>query len=174
MLYEVPSIGNNPWAGLGRILRNHRKTLMSSVHLCPFLWEGFPRQTCVHQVGKTSLLHKGCVSVHSCQTAILPHLGTLNSAYWALHFSISIHLRIFFSCSMRFFQLKITLELVLGESWLLLAQRRKNTDVYKGLIPWEGFPRQTCIHHLRDTKSWSKFRLYNNSFAPARSLCHGN
>ena len=30
---------NDPWAGLGRILRNHRKTLMSSVHLCLFSWE---------------------------------------------------------------------------------------------------------------------------------------
>ena len=76
-------IENNPWAGLGRILRNQKKTRRSSVHLCLFLWEGFPRQTCINQVGKTSLFHKGCVSVHSCQTAILPHLGTLNSACWA-------------------------------------------------------------------------------------------
>ena len=26
------------------------------------------------------LFHKGCVSLHSCQAAILPHVGTLNSA----------------------------------------------------------------------------------------------
>ena len=30
---------NDPWAGLGRILRNHRKTLMSSVYRCLFSWE---------------------------------------------------------------------------------------------------------------------------------------
>ena len=29
------------------------------------------------------LFHKGCVSLYSCQPAILPHVGTLNSAYWA-------------------------------------------------------------------------------------------
>ena len=29
------------------------------------------------------LFHKGCLSLHSCQTAILPHVGTLNSAYFA-------------------------------------------------------------------------------------------
>ena len=30
------------------------------------------------------LFRKGCLSLHSCQTAILSHFGTLNSAYWAL------------------------------------------------------------------------------------------
>ena len=86
------------------------------------------------------------------------------------HLSINIHLRINLSCSMKFFQLKITLGLALGESWLLLAQPQKNTDVYKGLLPWEGFPKQTCINHLRrkDVNSSIKFRLLcNNSFAPA-------
>ena len=84
---------NDPWAGLGRILHNHRKTLMSSVHLCLFSWEGFPRQTCINQVSKTWmqfgpswLFHKGCISLHSCQTAILPHVGTLNTAYLAFSF----------------------------------------------------------------------------------------
>ena len=32
---------------------------------------------------KSRLFHKGCVSVHTCQTAILSHVGALNSAYWA-------------------------------------------------------------------------------------------
>ena len=31
------------------------------------------------------LFHKGCLSLHSCQTAILSHVGTLNSAYWAFY-----------------------------------------------------------------------------------------
>ena len=29
------------------------------------------------------LFQKGCLSLHSWQTAILPHVGTFNSAYWA-------------------------------------------------------------------------------------------
>ena len=48
--YQVLSFENSHWAGLGRILGrclcNHRKTLMSSVYLCLFPWEGFPWQTC--------------------------------------------------------------------------------------------------------------------------------
>ena len=117
------------------------------------------------------LFHKGCLSLHSWQTAILSML-----AYWTQHIgpspvSISIHVRISFSCSMKFFQLKTSLGLALGESWPLLAQPPKNTDVHKGMLPWEGLPRQTCINHLRrnkDVNSWIKFRLsYDKSFAPA-------
>ena len=58
----------------------------------------------------------------------------------------------------------------LGRCMSLLAQPQKNTDVHKGMLPWEGLPRQTCINHLRrnkDVNSWIKFRLHNNSFAPA-------
>ena len=69
-----------------------------------------------------------------------------------LHLSFSIHLSNSFSCSRKFFHLKIALGLVLVESWPLLAQPQKNTDVYKGLLPWEGFPRKTCINHLRRTQ----------------------
>ena len=32
---------------------------------------------------------------------------------------------------------------------------------------WKAFRRQTYINHLHDVNSWIKFRLYNNSFAPA-------
>ena len=63
---------------------------------------------------------------------------------------------------MMFFQLKIALGLALGETWPLLAQPPKNTDVHKGMLPWEGLPRQTCINNLRrnkDVNSWIKFRL---------------
>ena len=31
------------------------------------------------------LFHTGCFSLHSCQAAISPHVGTSNSTYWALH-----------------------------------------------------------------------------------------
>ena len=40
---------------------------------------------------------------------------------------------------MKFFGLKIALGLALGESWPLLAQPQKNTDVYKDLIPGKAF-----------------------------------
>ena len=103
---------NDPWAGLGRILRNHRKTLMSSVYLCLFSWEirlvlntdwklmsfchgnEHQRHWSKHLEFRPSwLFHRGCLSLHSCQTAILLYVGTLNSAYWAFkHPSISIHL----------------------------------------------------------------------------------
>ena len=73
-----------------------------------------------------------------------------------LHLSIRIHLRISFNCSMKFFQLKITLGLALGESWPVLAQPQKNIDVHKGMLPWEGFPGQTCKNYLRrKTRMWA-------------------
>ena len=114
---------------LGPCLRNHRKTLVSSVYLCLFPWESFSRHTLfISMCGKTEqislvrnedavryrlnsdccmtirlrqlweellpwertrwhwskhvkfrpswLFHKGCLSLHSCQTAILPHRGS--------------------------------------------------------------------------------------------------
>ena len=51
--------------------------------------------------------------------------------------------------SMKFFHLKIALGLALGESWPMLAQPRKNTDVHKGTLLWESFPKQTCKNYLR-------------------------
>ena len=65
------------------------------------------------------------------------------------HLSISIHLTNSFNCSMKFFCLKIALGLALGESWPLLAQPQKNTDVHKGLLLWESFPKRTCKSYLR-------------------------
>ena len=98
----------------------------------------------------------------NCNLATCWHIE-LSSILGLGQLSISIHLRISFSFSVRFFQSKITLGLALGESWLLLAQPPKNTDVHKGMLPWEGLPRQTCINHIL-----IKFRLlYDDSFAPA-------
>ena len=68
-----------------------------------------------------------------------------------VHFSIRIHLRISFSCSMKFFQLKNTLGLALGESWPLLAQPQKNIDVHKGMA-----------------------NLHKSSSAKTRMLTHGS
>ena len=45
---------------------------------------------------------------------------------------------------MKFFGLKIALGLALGESWPLLAQPQKNTDVYKDLIPGKAFLSKTA------------------------------
>ena len=91
------------------------------------------------------LFQKGCLSLRSCQTVTLPHVGTLNSAYCA--FST------FQSAFIWAIALVVLWNSFLGWPWAnlaLLAQRQNNTDVYKGLLPWEGFPGQT----------WS--------------LCHGN
>ena len=54
------------------------------------------------------------------------HVGTLNSECWALHLSISIHMSKGFSCSIKFFLLKITLGLALGESCVACATTEKH------------------------------------------------
>ena len=138
LFYEILS-----WAGLGRILRclrNHRKTLMSTkacycgkvslyrlYNLKQFFGVSLGRSLCHGNQHKhvkfrpSWLVQKGCFSLHSCQTAILPHVGTLNAACWALHLSISIHLSKGFSCSMKFF-----LGLALGESCVACATTEKH------------------------------------------------
>ena len=68
LFHHVLSFENSHWAGLGRFLgrclRNHRKTLVSSVYLCLFSWEGFPKQTC-----KNHLRWKqGCKLIDQSQT----------------------------------------------------------------------------------------------------------
>ena len=94
----------------------------------------------------------------------LAHVGIQLSPHF-------IHRDNSFSGSIRFFHLKIALELALGKSWPLLAQPQKNTHVHKGMLLWESFPKQTCKNYLRqkkDLNSWIKLRLlYDNSFAPA-------
>ena len=102
---------------------------------------------------------------HDCSTkAVFRNLATSwhieLSMLCLLYLSIFINLRIFFTCCMKFFQLKITLGLALGESWPLLAQPQKNTDVHKRMLLWE-------IGENKDVNlnSWIKFRLlYNNAF----------
>ena len=86
-------------------------------------WERTPGHWSKHLKFRPSwLFHKGCLSLHSWQTAMLAHVGTLNSAYWALStFQSAFIWAISFSGSMKFFQLKISLGLALGESWLLLC-----------------------------------------------------
>ena len=78
------------------------------------------------------LFHTGCLSLHSCQTAILPHVGTLNSAYWA------------FST----FQSAFISAIALIVPWNF-NRKTLMSSVYFFLCPWEGFPRQTCSNHLR-------------------------
>ena len=72
---------------------------------------------------------------------------------------------------MKFFGLKIALGLALGESWPLLAQPQKNTDVYKDLIPGKAFlskPAKITFGENKDVNSWIKFRLVQLfAFAPA-------
>ena len=152
-------------------LRNHRKTLVSSVYRCLFPREGFPRQTYINQVGwkhgcklqtlecRITLLlrqpweelvpwertpwhwsqvkfrplwlfHKGCLSLHSCQTAMLPHVGKLNSANSAFSNFHSTFVRAMGSVVL---SSSFIWTLPLGWPWTnlgtLLAQPQKNTDV---------------------------------------------
>ena len=82
----------------------------------------------------------------NCNLATCWHIEL--SVLGLLHLSISIHLTNSFNCSMKFFQLKIALGLALGESWPLLSQPQKNTNVQQGMLLWEDLPRQFCINHL--------------------------
>ena len=124
------------------------------------LWEELLPHWSKHVKFRPSwLFHKGCLSLHSCQTAFATCWHIELSILGLVHLSIRIHLRISFSCSMKFFHLKITLVLGLGESWPLLAQPRKNTDVHKGMLLCEGF--QTVV-----------WQVFCTSFG--RSFCHGN
>ena len=81
---------------------------------------------------------------------------------------------------MKFFGLKIALGLALGESWPLLTQPQKNTDVYKDLIPGKAFPStpaEITFGENKDVNSWIKFGLTVQQVFCARlgrSLWHGN
>ena len=66
---------------------------------------------------------------------MLPHVGTLNSAYSA---SSTCHLSNRFGCSFKFFPLKIVLGLALDESCVLLGQQQKNTDILHMPVPVGG------------------------------------
>ena len=68
----------------------------------------------------------------NCNLATCWHIEL--SILGLLHFSISMHLRICFSCSMKFFQPKITLGRAVGKTWPLFVQPQKNTDVHKGVL----------------------------------------
>ena len=79
-----------------------------------------------------------------------------NGTYWRmlafsfLHISfIGTTASVVLYGSIKIFHLKIALGLALGESWPLLAQPQKNTDVHKGTLLWESFPKQTCKNYLR-------------------------
>ena len=104
-------------------------------------WERKPWHWSKHVKSRPSwLFHTGCLSLHSCQTAVLAHVGTVNSAYWALSTFQSAFISAIALC------IVVLWNSFLGWPWAnlaLLAQRQKNTDVYKGLFPWEGFPGQT-------------------------------
>ena len=113
----------------------------------------------------------------NCNLATCWHIDL--SIVALLHLSISIHLSNSLSRSMKFFGFKIALGLALGESWPLLTQPQKNTDVYKDLISGKAFPStpaEITFGENKDVNSWIKFRLDNYSFCPSlvRSLCRGN
>ena len=109
-----------------------------------------------------------------------------NGTYWRmlafsfLHISfIGTTASVVLYGSIKIFHLKIALGLALGESWPLLAQPQKNTDVHKGMLLWESFPKQTCKYYLRRKQGcklmgqiWTVQQFFCASLG--RSLCHGN
>ena len=123
-------------------------------------WEPTPWHWSKHVKFRPSWpFQKGCFSPHSCQTAILPHVGTLNSACWALHLSISIHLSNSFSCSMKFF-----LGLALGESCMACAMTEKNwcpvsTFLYFRGKAFLGKPATITFGKYNDVNSSIRFSL---------------
>ena len=100
------------------------------------------------------LFHTGCLSLHSCQTAILPHVGTLNSAYWAFStfqsaFISAIALVVPWNSTEKHWCPVSTFSYVRGKAFL-------------------GKPATITFGENKDVNSWIKFRLlYDNSFAPA-------
>ena len=93
-----------------------------------------------------------------------------------LHPSFSIHSSNGFNCSIKFFLSKIAIGLASGESWPLLAQPHKNTDVIWCLqspVSVGRLSRQTCKTHLRRIHESSldyrlhKIKIYINYFASA-------
>ena len=112
------------------------------------------------------LFHKGCLSLHSCQIAMLSHVGNLNSANSA---SSNDHSAFIWARGSVVPSSSFIWKLPLGWPWAnlgcCLCNHRKTltSSVYLFLFPWEGFPRQTCKTHLRRNKDlnlWIKFRLY--------------
>ena len=89
------------------------------------------------------LFQKGCLSLHSWQTAMLAHVGTEWHILAHVGIQLSppfihyIHWDNSFSGSIKFFHLKIALGLALGESWCATTN---NTHVHKGMLLWESFP----------------------------------
>ena len=117
---------------------------------------------------------KAVFSLHSCQTAILPHVGTLNSAYCAFSTFQSAFIWAIIALAVLWssFQLKITLGLALGESWpFALRNHKKHWCLQRPAFRGNSFPvgKPACIAFMTDeitnANSWIKFRLYNKSSA---------
>ena len=124
-----------------------------------------------------TLPHKGCFSLHSCQTAMLPHVGKLNSAYSAFSNCHSTFIRAIGSLSYQVLSLENShwagLGRILGRC--LCNHTKTLSSVYVCLFSREGFPTQTYIKQVRwkhGCKLGSNLdcRLYNNSFAPGSAL----
>ena len=71
-----------------------------------------------------------------------------------------------YSCSIKLFHLKIALGQILAAACATTETHSCPESTFAH-FRWKAFRRQTYINHLHDVNSWIKFRLYNNSFAPA-------
>ena len=126
----------------------------TDVHKGMLLWESY------HGIDPNTPGHHDCstkaVFLRTADKLQCWPMLARNGTYWRmlafsfLHISFigTIALVVLYG-SIKFFHLTIALGLALGESWPLLAQPQKNTDVHKGMLLWESFPKQTCKNYLR-------------------------
>ena len=77
-----------------------------------------------------------------------------------------IHWDNIFSGSIKLFHLKIAIGQILAVACSTTETHSCPESTFAHFC-WKAFRRQTYINHLHDVNSWIKFRLYNNSFAPA-------
>ena len=138
--YQVLSFENSPWAGLGQILGrclcNHRETLTK-----------VQKVTFVENKDAVRKRLWICLSLHSCQTAMLPHVGKLNSPYSAFSNFHSTFIRAIGSVVL---SSSFIWKQPLGWPWVnlgaLLVQPQKNTDVQ--CLPLPVFPGRLSYANL--------------------------
>ena len=152
---------------LGALLAQPQKN-----YLFLFPWGGFPWQTCKvlvpwkrtpwhwseHVKFRPSwLFQKRCLSLHSCQIAMLSHVGKLHSAYSAFPNFHSTFIRAMGSSVLSSSFIR---KQPLGWPWANLKALLAQPQIF----PWEGFPWQTCrvlVPWKRTPWHWSehvKFR----------------
>ena len=138
LFYQVLSFENDPWAGLRRILAVACAT--TNKHWCVQRPVSVGRLSHSFTLNLPSLVPGYTTALYNLKMAndgVEP--GTSTTAFMRTFPMPTPHV----NCQLSSVILRV---FSIGESWLLLAQPRTNTDVYKGLFPWEGF--RTLLHWI--------------------------